>query len=172
QIERELGELDYRRIGLTLYLDTLGEAVDEADDRSARQRAASGALEQDQVFAVQGWAPKERVAALRQFAADCQLALIIEQPGPQQTPPTLLHNTPGLQGGEGLVTFYRTPGYHMWDPSKTVFFAFALFFAMIFSDAGYGLALGLVLLVTWKRMGRSTGGRAMRELILALAIFS
>jgi V/A-type H+/Na+-transporting ATPase subunit I len=172
QIDRELGEFDYRRIGLTLYRDALSNALDEADDRAARQRAAFGTLEQDQVFAVQGWAPGESVAALRQFADGRQLALIIEQPGPQETPPTLLHNRPALRGGEGLVTFYRTPGYHMWDPSKAVFFAFAVFFAMIFSDAGYGLVLGLILLVTWKRLGRSNGGRDLRDLILALVVGS
>lgn len=172
QVERELEELDYRRIGLTLYSGAINDAVDEADDRAALQRAALGSLEQDQVFAVQGWAPLERVAALRRFAGDAQLAMIIEQPNPRDTPPTLLHNTPGLQGGEGLVTFYRTPGYHMWDPSKTVYFAFALFFAMIFSDAGYGLVLGGILLATWKRLGRSREGRGFRDLILALVIFS
>src|SRR5215813_9342486 len=40
QVERELEELDYRRIGLTLYVDVLREALDEADDRAARQQAA------------------------------------------------------------------------------------------------------------------------------------
>ena len=54
EVERELEELDYRRIGLTLYADVLREALDEADDRAARQRAAVRALERDQVFAVQG----------------------------------------------------------------------------------------------------------------------
>ena len=58
QVERELEELDYRRIGLTLYRDVLRDTLDEADDRAARQRAALGAIDQDQVFAVQGWAPE------------------------------------------------------------------------------------------------------------------
>ena len=57
QVERELEELDYRRIGLTFHRDTLREHLDEADDRAARERAAMRALERDQVFAVQGWAP-------------------------------------------------------------------------------------------------------------------
>ena len=40
------------------------------------------------------------------------------------------------------MTFYMTPGYHTWDPSIVVFFSFAVFFAMIFADAGYALMLG------------------------------
>ena len=172
QVERELEELDYRRIGLTHYRDMIRVTLDEADDRAARQRAALGAFDQDQVFAVQGWAPSARVSALRQFAADRQLALTIEAPGPQDMPPTLLDNPPALRGGEGLVTFYMTPAYRLWDPSKAVFFAFAVFFAMIFSDAGYGLLLGVILLATWKRLGRTDTGRGLREVMLALVIFS
>jgi V/A-type H+/Na+-transporting ATPase subunit I len=172
QVERELEELDYRRIGLTHYRDMLRESLDEADDRVARQQAALRALERDQVFAVQGWAPSARVSALRQFAADRQLAVTIESPSPQDTPPTLLDNPPALRGGEGLVEFYMTPAYRLWDPSQAVFFAFAVFFAMIFSDAGYAVLLGVILLAMWRRMGRATNGRGLRDVMLALVIFS
>ena len=65
-----------------------------------------------------------------------------------------------------------TPAYRLWDPSKAVFFAFAAFFAMIISDAGYALLLGLILLAMWKRMGRTANGRGLRDVILALVIFS
>jgi V/A-type H+/Na+-transporting ATPase subunit I len=172
QVERELEELDYRRIGLTLHTDALTEALAEADDRAARQRAAQRTLEQDLLFAVQGWAPRTRAGALRQFASDHRLALTVEPPGPQDKPPTLLENPPALRGGEGLVTFYMTPEYHMWDPSKAVLFAFAVFFAMIFADAGYGLLLGIILLAVWTRLGRTAGGRGFRGVMLALVIFS
>ena len=118
QVERDLEELDYRRIGLTLYTDVLRETLDEADDRAARQQAARRVLEEDRFFAVQGWAPEARAAALRQFAADHGLAVTIEPPGPQDKPPTLLANPPALRGGEDLVSFYMTPAYRMWDPSK------------------------------------------------------
>jgi V/A-type H+/Na+-transporting ATPase subunit I len=167
QVERELEELDYRRIGLTLFTDMLREALDEADDRAARERAALVTLEQSQVFAVQGWAPRTRAAALRRFTTDCELALTIEAPGAQDAPPTLLDNPPALRGGEGMVTFYKTPGYFTWDPSTTVFLCFTIFFAMIFSDAGYGLVLGLILLAIWKRL---TG--SLRGILVALVIAS
>ncbi len=172
QVERELEELDYRRIGLTFHRDMLRANLDEADDRAALQRAGLRALERDQLFAVQGWAPSARATALRQFAAERQLALTIAGPGPQDAPPTLLDNPPALRGGEGLVEFYMTPAYRLWDPSKAVFFAFAAFFAMIFSDAGYALLLGLILLAMWKRMGRTASGRGLRDVMLALVIFS
>ena len=166
QVERDLEELDYRRIGLTLYTDVLRETLDEADDRAARQQAARLVLEEDHLFAVQGWAPEARAAALRQFGADHGLAVTIEPPGPQDKPPTLLANPPALRGGEDLVSFYMTPAYRMWDPSKVVLFAFALFFAMIIADAGYGVLLGVILWAMWKRLGATASGRGLRGVML------
>jgi V/A-type H+-transporting ATPase subunit I len=171
-IERDLEELDYRRIGLTLYTDVLRETLDEADDRAARQQAARRVLEEDRFFAVQGWAPEARAAELRQFGADYGLAMTIEPPAPQDKPPTLLANPSALRGGEDLVSFYMTPAYRMWDPSKIVLFAFALFFAMIIADAAYGVLLGGILWAMWKRMGATSSGRGLRGVMLTLVIFS
>jgi V/A-type H+-transporting ATPase subunit I len=169
-VERELEELDYKRIGLTLHVAALRGALDEADDRAARDQAGRVSLEQDGVFAVQGWVPTKQVEALRKYSADHRLALTLEAPGPKESPPTLLDNAKALRGGEGMVTFYKTPSYQMWDPSKAVFFAFAAFFGMIFSDAGYGLLIGLFTVAFWKRLGRSQSG--LRGLLVALAISS
>ena len=170
EVDHELDELDYRRIGLTLHAGALRGALDEADDRAARAEARRATLERDALFAVQGWAPVSRVEALREYARARRLAVTVEPPGPSDRPPTLLENPPALRGGEGLVTFYRTPGYRMWDPSQAVFLSFTVFFGMILSDAGYGLVLGLGLLLAWKRLGRAQGG--LRGLLVALVLSS
>ena len=172
EIERELEDLEYRRIGLTLHREALAASLDEADDRAARKRAGLAALERDQLFALRGWASAAQVPALRKLAADRRLALTVEPPGPGDAPPTLFDNPPALRGGEGMVTFYRTPSYRMWDPSRTVFFSFAVFFGMIFSDAGYGLVLGLFTLAMWRRLGRSPGSAAARGVLVALVASS
>lgn len=171
-VERELEELDYKRIGLTLYRKQLTAALAEADDRAARRRAARGAVDRDRIFAVEGWAPAARAWELRDFAAARRLALTIKAPGPEETAPTLLDNPAALRGGEALVNFYRTPAYSLWDPSQAVFFAFAAFFAIILSDAGYGAVLGLIVLAVWRRMGRSADGRGMRGVFVSLAVAS
>jgi V/A-type H+-transporting ATPase subunit I len=124
EVERELEELDYRRIGLTLYTEVLRDALDESDDRAARRQAAARALERDQLFAVQGWVPRRQAPALRRLSAERHLALTIEPPSARDNPPTLLDNPRALRGGEGLVEFYTTPSYRLWDPSEVVFFAF------------------------------------------------
>jgi V/A-type H+-transporting ATPase subunit I len=65
-----------------------------------------------------------------------------------------------------------TPGYRSWDPSSVVFVSFAVFFAMILSDAGYAALLGLGLLMFWKKMGRSETGRRFRPLGVVLVLVS
>jgi V/A-type H+-transporting ATPase subunit I len=81
-----------------------------------------------------------------------------------------MQNPPGLAGGQDLVSFYTTPKYGLWDPSMVVFFSFALFFAMIFADAGYSATLGLIVAVLWKKMGQSVAGRRFRILLATLVV--
>ncbi|MEE4660952.1 MAG: hypothetical protein V2J89_10800, partial [Halieaceae bacterium] len=53
------------------------------------------------------------------------------------------------------------PGYNDWDPSRLIFISFSIFFAMITADAGYGLLMGMALLVSWRRMSEP-GSTAIR----------
>jgi V/A-type H+-transporting ATPase subunit I len=98
--------------------------------------------------------------------------LTIESPEASDAPPTLLENRGLAASGQDVVTFYMTPGYRTWDPSLVVFISFSVFFAMIMADAGYALVLGGVLLVLWRRLGRSDGGLRMRKLLLVILIAS
>jgi V/A-type H+-transporting ATPase subunit I len=49
-----------------------------------------------------------------------------------------------------------------------VFFSFAVFFAMIFADAGYSAILALIVGGFWKKMGRSDAGQRFRILLATL----
>jgi V/A-type H+-transporting ATPase subunit I len=84
----------------------------------------------------------------------------------------MFRNPPYLAAGENLFTFYMTPGYRTWDPSSVIFISFAVFFAMILSDAGYAALLGLGLLVLWKKMGHSEMGLRFRPFGLTLVFAS
>jgi V/A-type H+-transporting ATPase subunit I len=90
----------------------------------------------------------------------------------REAPPTLLSNPEPLGAGEDLVHFYQMPAYASFDPSRVLFFSFALFFAMILSDAGYAALLGLGLLVFWRKLGTSTAGRRFRVLGSTIAAAS
>ena len=49
-------------------------------------------------------------------------------------------------------------------------FSFAIFFAMIVSDGGYGAVLALVAAYYWRRMSRSNAGRRWRWVLLTLVV--
>jgi len=171
-MELELERLHARRIELTRWCLLFTQAMAKADDEAALEHAGHQTLDDSGVFAVQGWAPRDAVPRLTEFAGDHGLAVSVDEPAPEDTPPTLLSNPEPLAGGEGTVTFYMTPGYHTWDPSLVVFFSFAVFFAMIFCDAGYGLLLGIVLACVWRKLGSTQTGIRMRNLFLALVLAS
>jgi V/A-type H+-transporting ATPase subunit I len=171
-VEEQLEELHHQRVGLTRWCDQLSEALDEADDAKSREHAAHLTLDGNRVFALQGWIPQSTTEAIRQFARENDLAVTIEPARPRDQPPTLLENPERLAGSESLVTFYKTPQYGSWDPSIVASISFAIFFAMIVADAGYGMVMVLLTLYLWKRMGKTRAGRRGRNVLATLVGFT
>ena len=166
--EERLADLHHERVGLTRWGDLLAGALDEADDEAARGAAATQTLVGDRVYALQAWIPHEHSERVRQFADEHELAATIEPPAEDDDPPTLLHNSERVAGGEGLVTFYKAPGYGAWDPSAIAYISFAIFFAMIVADAGYGLVMAAIVAYLWKSLGATPGGRRSRRVLASV----
>ena len=166
--EIELEEPLARRQALTRWCLLIARNLARAEDRAARLHAASQTLDQDGLFALQGWLPAPDQECIEGFAARQRLALLVTDPLPEDRPPTLLDNPPALAAGQDLVDFYQTPGYRAWDPSIMVFLSFTLFFAMILSDAGYAAVFSMALLAGWRRLGTSSLGLRLRVLAAAL----
>ncbi|SIQ72442.1 V-type ATP synthase subunit I [Marinobacterium stanieri] len=179
QLKRELEDLEIEiealkaeREAHTRWLYLLQRSMAGSEDMAERERVSRQTLDDDKIFALQGWLPAARADELQAFADAEGLVLLLEAVADDELPPTLLDNPAQLAGGEEVVRFYQMPGYRAWDPSRVVFFSFAAFFALILSDAGYALLLGLVLLFYWNRMGRSETGCRLRVLGATLALFS
>jgi len=169
EVELERDDVEAERINLTRWCTLFSRALDGLEDRSARAHAAARTALADPIYALQAWAPRDRIGELRAFAESQALVFEVSQPDPAETPPTLLRNAPSLRAGEDLVAFYMTPSYWLWDPSSVVFLSFAIFFAMILSDAGYGLVLGCIVLACSKKMGGSQAGRRWRIMLSTMA---
>ena len=168
EVNEQLDELQYQRVGLTRWCDLLEAGLAEDDDAAERERATHQLLRGHSVFALQGWVPRDAADRIRQFAAESGLAVTIEPPAAHDEPPTLLHNPERLAGSEALVTFYKTPQYGSWDPSIFSFVSFAIFFAMIVADAGYGIILALLTAFWWRKLGNTQGGRRGRSVLAAI----
>ncbi|RLJ19569.1 V-type ATP synthase subunit I [bacterium endosymbiont of Escarpia laminata] len=164
ETEVQLEDLHAEHTALSRWIFLLSQNLAHAEDRSALVEADQGIWLQHGVCLVQGWVAERELPLLQEFATELGLALTAEKPLPEERPPTLLENPSPVDGGQDLVSFYQTPNYHEWDPSRIVFFSFALFFAMILADAGYAVILGLILARYWKRMEKSAEGRRFRIL--------
>jgi len=105
----------------------------------------------DALFAIEAWVPKTRIKALQGLLSnlnvDCE-RIAVES---NDKIPTYIENKGLAKIGEDLVHVYDIPAPTDKDPSLWVLCSFAIFFAMIISDAGYGLIYFLIaLLLKWK----------------------
>jgi len=158
QVETELEDLYWRRVGLTRWLTLYAKSLAAAEDRNELQKAAEIIYDDGKLFIVEAWLPERNLEELKKFTTLKGLLLNSRPPTPGELPPTLLENSDEWQGGQTLVKFYTTPGYYLWDPSKQVFLFFVLFFSMIVADAGYGLLIGLVWLLSHRKLRHKGNG--------------
>lgn len=170
-VEIELEDIQAERASLTRWCRLFAGSIDRLEDKAAVKEAAEQTYAEDPIFALQAWTPENKVVRLQHYANDQGLVLETAAPQPEESPPTLMQNPRVLAGGQDLVSFYTTPRYWLWDPSMIVFFSFAVFFAMIFADAGYSAILALIVVGLWKKMGRSDTGRRFRILLTTLVGF-
>ncbi|MCG8689843.1 MAG: hypothetical protein MI806_01405 [Minwuiales bacterium] len=167
-IEIELEDLVAERQALTRYIYLLSVNLAQAENHASLAHAEQQTLDGDSIVAVQGWVPVDTVADVEAFAEREQLACLIEDPGPDDAPPTLIEQPDDMEAGVDLAQFYQVPSYRSWDPTLLLFGSFSVFFAMILADAGYGLVLMAGLLALWKRLGQTPKTRAYRLLGLSL----
>ena len=167
--EIEIEDIVAERYALTRYIYLLSVNLAEEENRASLNYADQQARDEDGITALQGWVPEEAISDLKAFVEQTGSACLMEDPGPSDQPPTLLEDGPEMEAGVDLAMFYTVPPYRSWDPSVVLFFSFSMFFAMILSDAGYGLVLMGLLLAYWKRLGQSSHGRSYRLLGLSLS---
>lgn len=109
------------------------------------------------LFAVQGWVPvnkEKRLAALAKTSGVYVDEIAIE---PSDRIPTYLENEGFHRIGEDLIKIYDVPSHEDKDPSLWVLVFFALFFAIIVGDGGYGILYLLLALYLRYRFPQATG---------------
>ena len=168
--EWELDDLDAEREALTAWRWTIQEWINDFRDCEAREHAALQRRQDDEsgCFVIQAWVAEKSLNELEQLCRKLNVAMVQSTPEPEEEPPILLQNPTTLKGAEAVVSFFQLPGYRSWDPTPVVFFSFAFFFAMILSDAGYAALLGGIVLLRWRKWGRSDTGAKLRGLLVAI----
>ncbi len=168
----QLEDIQAERESLTRWITLISLSLVENQDQADLKVAHAMVMDSKPFFVVQAWIAAGQQQRFVHFAQTQRIALQIAEPGPDDRPPTLLDNREPLAGGEDVIGFYQTPAYHDWDPSIVVFFSFALFFAMILSDAGYAAVFALFLAVKWRKWGSGRKSRRLRMLAAVTVLFS
>lgn len=156
------------------YIEFLQEHLLIALDAYHLEKASSEITSHinDQLFAIEGWIPENRLHGL--FPLLEGLGIHAEEVAVEEDDriPTYMENKNYGKIGEDLVHIYDTPATGDKDPSTWVFWAFSIFFAMIISDAGYGVIfLTLALFLRWKFKHIKASGKRFLRLFTMLSVF-
>lgn len=123
------------------------------------------------VFSIEAWAPCSREAELEEVTK--RYAVYYEEVKVEKNDvmPTCFENKGSSRIGQDIIGIYDTPSNTDKDPSKWVLWAFAIFFAMIVGDAGYGTVfLIITLLLKWKLPNLQGVGKRMLRLFGTLSV--
>jgi V/A-type H+-transporting ATPase subunit I len=117
-------------------------------------------LEKRPLAFLEGYIPAEKVGDLKAEAKAGGWGLVLDDPGEEDNPPTLLRNPRWVRPIRAVFDAVGVlPGYEEADVSGAVLLFLSLFFAMIVGDAGYGLlfmALSALGKAKFKKIPEST----------------
>ncbi len=126
---------------------------------------------------ISGWIPQDAVPAVRARSVKEGWGILVRDPEPGETPPTCIRPPklfrPVIALFEGLGI---SPAYEESDVSVPFFCYFAIFFAMLVGDGGYGLVMLVATLLGWKKTKPKEAGhhrsRAVRSWLTLMTVFS
>ncbi len=126
---------------------------------------------------ITGYIPSDMETNLIAEAKSRKWGILVADPFPEDSVPTLLRNPRWVRMIEPVLGFLGlTPGYHELDVSLPFLIFFAIFFGMLIGDAGYGLVYILItLLITfslWKKRKLNTEMKTVVSLFFLLGSFA
>ena len=107
-------------------------------------------------FYLAGWIPaKDEEAFVEEFEAETGFSCVASAPGEVKNarPPVRMREKGIAAVLTPLVKMYGMPAYGTVDPRVFMFFAYTLFFGMMFGDAGQGVCLALLGFLLYKKTG-------------------
>jgi V/A-type H+-transporting ATPase subunit I len=164
---------DAKRLGQLVHqLPELRQELARMKDRAEYTRTERSALDDENLFAIQGWVPADQAEALVDRLADrgVDAAVSTSQPTEVEQPPTLVRYPWWANPIKALFGILgTTPGYREYDLAPFFMIAMPIFTAMLVGDAGYGLVFTLVGTAMYGRLARA-GKTAAAQMILVFAI--
>jgi len=161
-IRKEAAEIDAaikqnssRLAELAYLLDGLKVLQAEMEERAEFSVAANGALNEEDLFAIEGWVPADRADKLGPELESAGITAAVRSldPAEEETPPTLIKYPKLVSPIKGLFDILSTfPGYREMDLSGFFMIAMPVFAAMLIGDGGYGLLFLLLGVLMYRKL--------------------
>lgn len=164
--ERQLNQVTLFLNQQKEYLPVLKAYLDVLTDRLNAEKALGnmGHIE-GKIKYLKGFIPKNHVQEFKTLAHQQNWGYSIAEPSDIDEVPVYIKNPKWISIINPMMKFIDiVPGYKEIDVSIYFLIAFALFFAMLVGDAGYGLIFLILTLLFWKKMTAQ-----LRMLILVLS---
>ncbi len=123
------------------------------------------------IFAIEGWVPVNQIKQVMKLIQELDVQAEEIEIDALDKVPTYLENKGFARVGEDVVCFYDTPSKGDDDPSLWVLSAFAIFFAFIVGDGGYGLIfLATALYLRYKNPEMNSKSLRIWKLFMLLCV--
>ncbi len=152
------------------YYDDLLEMKRKVEKEIEFHQVLTGMGSEGALSYVTGYIPFDGVDHLIVQARTNKWGILIAEPSPEDSVPTLLRNSRWVEMIKPVLGLLGlTPGYHELDISMVFLVFFSIFFGILIGDAGYGLAyivITLILSIWLKKKMMMTG-----EMKTAISLF-
>jgi V/A-type H+-transporting ATPase subunit I len=135
------------------------------------QETMRGMGEAGDLAYVTGYIPVDAAQSLSDLAKKERWGISIADPSEEDSVPTLIRNKRWITTISPLFKVLDViPGYRELDVSPLVLIFFSIFFAMIISDAGYGLIFLSLTAFAHKKMGKKISDKTAFFLLYVLSL--
>lgn len=169
--QKQLDSINYELKQLTIYHNAIKNFSDELKLKLEFATVEHGMGSVESLNYLQGYCPEEKIDALKAEADKSGWGYIVEEPEAEENPPTLLKNKKWVQMIQPVFDFLGTvPGYREYDISKYFLIFFAVYFAMIIGDAGYGILFLLGAIFVKTKVNKGTETPKALQLLFLLSV--
>ncbi len=154
--ERQLEEVEQYWADQAEQLDTLREYLELMQDRLRLQEVGEGMGNvEGKISYLRGYIPKHSIEEFKEVAKEQKWGYQIREPENPEEVPVYIRNPKWIRIIDPVMNFIGiVPGYKELDVSFFFLIAFALFFAMLVGDAGYGLLFLIITFFIRKKLPR------------------
>lgn len=143
-LEDTIAAAQTTRKELSAHCERLRIALDAVAIKRSVAACQDCRLDQGNVFVLTGWVLAEQEAAVTAMLSAYDCHVTFADASESDDPPVALRNNRFARSFESITGMYALPDPRSLDPNPSLSIFFALFFGMMFSDAGYGIILMVV----------------------------